>query len=51
MSLYRVKLTFKYSDTVHVNADNEEEAAAKALVNCEETFICFYDAEVVEEEE
>jgi len=47
---YRVKLIFKYSDVVHVEADNKEEAIKEALESeFEEMFECFYDAEVNEE--
>ena len=48
---YRVKLTFKYSDTVHVEALSEKEAIEKSLVECEEEYECFYDAEVIIEGE
>ena len=47
---YRVKLTFKYSDVVHVEAENDSEAIQKALPECREEYECFYDAEVTEEE-
>ncbi len=46
---YRVKLIFKYSAVVHVEADSEKEAIEKALPDCEEDYECFYDAEVSEE--
>jgi len=45
---YKVKLTFKYSDTVYVQADNEKDAINKALDECEEQYECFYDANVTE---
>ena len=50
MTNYKVKLTFKYSDTVHVEAEDREEAVAKALFDCQEVFESFYDAEVEEED-
>ena len=45
MKKYRVKLTFKYSDVVHVWAPNEKEAIASALDDCQEEYECFYDSE------
>ena len=47
---YAVKLIFKYSDIVHVEAETEEEAIQLALVDCQEEFECFYDTEVKEED-
>ena len=48
---YKVKLIFKYSDVVHVeaDADSEKEAIEKALQDCHETYESFYDAEVERE--
>ena len=46
---YKVKLSFVYSDIVHVEADDEREAIEKALTECCEQYECFYDAEVSEE--
>jgi hypothetical protein len=46
---YRVKLIFKYSDVVHVDAKDEKEAVSLALDECEEMYESFYDAEVTEE--
>ena len=50
MKKYAVKLTFKYSDIIHVEASNKEEALAKALSSdfCEE-YESFYDSQVEEE--
>jgi hypothetical protein len=48
MKKYKVKLIFKYSDTVHVWAKNEQEAIEKAMKECHEEYECFYDAEVEE---
>lgn len=49
MMKYAVKLIFKYSDIVHVEADTEKEAIEKAMTDCEEQYECFYDCEVTEE--
>jgi len=46
---YKVKLIFKYSDIVHVEASSQEEAIREAMVDCDEEFECFFDAEVEEE--
>lgn len=46
---YRVKLIFKYSDVVHVEADSEIEAIEKAMPECQEVYESWYDAEVTEE--
>ena len=43
---YKVRLIFKYSDIVHVEAETEKEAIEKALPECDEQYECFYDAEV-----
>jgi hypothetical protein len=50
MAKYKVKLIFKYSDIVHVEADNESEAEVKALAECEEEYESFYDSEIEEED-
>jgi hypothetical protein len=47
---YKVKLIFKYSDVVHVEADNEKDAIRQALDECKEQYECFYDAEIESEE-
>lgn len=49
MGKYAVKLTFKYSDVVHVEAENESDAIAEALEECHEEYECFYDADVTTE--
>lgn len=49
MKKYRVRLVFMYSDVVHVEADNKEDAIEKAMDECEEQYECFYDASVTEE--
>ena len=46
---YRVKLIFKYSDVVHVEADDEDEAITRAVLDSHEEYESFYDAEVSEE--
>ena len=48
---YKVKLIFKYSDVVHVEADSEKEAIQLALEDCHEQYECFYDAAVESEDE
>ena len=48
---YKVKLIFKYSDVVYVDAEDEKEAIEKAMAECEEQYECFYDAEVREDDE
>ena len=50
MTKYKVKLIFKYSDTVHVEAEDEKEAISKATEECEEMFESFWDARVEVEE-
>jgi len=49
MPKYKVYLVFKYSDTVHVEAETEKEAITKAVDECQEMYESFYDAEVTEE--
>lgn len=49
MQKYKVKLIFKYSDTIHVEADNPDDAVKLAMIECEEEFESFYDAEIDEE--
>jgi len=46
---YKVRLVFKYSDIVHVEAENKEDAVRAAMLDCNEQFECFYDADVTEE--
>ena len=46
---YRVKLIFLYSDIVHVEAENREEAERKAFDECQEEYECFYNSEIEEE--
>lgn len=48
---YRVKLTFKYSDVVYVEAFSEKEAIENALADCNEQYESFYDASVTEEDD
>ncbi len=48
---YKVKLTFKYSDVVHVEAESEEKAVKAAMFDCDEQYECFYDAEVSEDDD
>jgi hypothetical protein len=49
MKKYKVKLIFKYSDVVHVEAEDEKEAISKAMEECNEQYECFYDSEVEED--
>ena len=49
MKKYKVKLVFKYSDVVHVEAENEEDAIMFALDECQEEYECFYDSKVTDE--
>ena len=49
MKNYRVKLMFVYSDVVHVEARNEDDAIKEAMLHCQEEYEFFYDAEVDEE--
>ena len=46
MNNYEVKLTFLYSDIVHVKAVSKEEAVSVALNFCHEQYECFYDSDV-----
>ena len=48
---YKVKLSFLYTDVVHVKAVSEEEAVRVALNFCHEEYDCFYDSDVELEEE
>ena len=50
MPCYKVKLIFKYSDIVHVEADSEDEAIQTALAFAEPEFECLYDSEVTIED-
>ena len=49
MPTYKVKLTYKYSDTIEVEADNKTEAIEQALASedIHEQFECLHDAKVV----
>ena len=47
---YRCKLSFLYTDIVHVEADNEDEAEKLALKDCHEEYDTYYDAKITEEE-
>jgi hypothetical protein len=49
MKKYRVKLEFIYSDVVHVEAKNKEDAVKEALLDCSEEYEKFYDARIREE--
>lgn len=51
MKKYKVKVIFKYSDIVHVEAEDEEEAIELALKEADEQYDYFYDAEVSEDDE
>ena len=46
---YKVYLTFRYSDIVHVEADNEEDAIKKAMDECQEEYECWLDAGVTKD--
>jgi len=46
MKKYKVKLIFKYSDVVIVEAEDEEDAIEKATAECHGQFKCFFDAKV-----
>ena len=46
---YKVKLTFLYSDIVHVEADDKKEAIERALYEAQEEYESFYDADVTED--
>ena len=45
---YLVKVIYKYSDTVNVIADSEEDAIEKASYMGNESYESFYDAEILE---
>ena len=49
MKKYKVKVSFIYSDIVHVEAENEKDATQKAIEECHEEYECFYDAKVDDE--
>ena len=51
MPTYRVKVTYKYSDTVEVEAENREEAMALAPEQADERFECLYDCEIIYDNE
>lgn len=46
MDKYKVKLSFIYSDVVHVEADNAKDAERKALEECREEYECFYNSDI-----
>ena len=48
---YKVKLVFKYSDIVHVEAESEKEAIEKAFHDCNEQYECFFDVSVSDDDE
>jgi hypothetical protein len=48
MKKYRVKLIFRYTDTVEVEAENSEEAVGRALDECNEQYECLEDSRVTE---
>jgi hypothetical protein len=48
MNKYKVKVIYKYSDTVEVEAKNPEDAIKAANLIADEDFESFYDAEVEE---
>ena len=48
---YKVKLTFKYSDIVHVEAEDESEAEKLALQDCSEQYECHYDTEITPDDD
>lgn len=49
MKKYKVRLVFKYSDVVHVEANSEKEAIEKAMVDCDEQYESFVEAVVRED--
>ena len=49
MKKYRVKVIFRYSDVVHVEAKDEKEAETKALDECDLQEECYEDCEITEE--
>jgi hypothetical protein len=50
MKKWRCKLTFIYSDVVHVEAETKEEAEKLALVEAEPMYEYWDDSEIEEEE-
>lgn len=51
MPIYKVKVTYKYSDTIEVKAESPEEALAIAPTDADEEFECLYDCEIISETE
>lgn len=51
MPTYTVKVTYKYSDTVTVEADSKEEAFSKAPEYANEQYESLYDCELIKETE
>lgn len=51
MPIYKVKVTYKYSDTLEVKAKSREEALAIAPIDADEQFECLYDCEIISETE
>ena len=49
MPKYKVKLEFCYTDIVHVEAVDEEEAEEKALDGCQEEYDRYLDCQITEE--
>ena len=50
MKKFSVKVTYKYSDTVEVFAETEEEAQNIAVNEAKESFECLHDIEVLQTE-
>ncbi len=50
MNAYKVKLVFKYSDTVHVKAETEKEAIEIAIRECEEHYECLYEVTISDDD-
>jgi hypothetical protein len=50
MKKFSVKVTYKYSDTVEVFAETEEEAQNMAVNEAKESFECLHDIEVLQTE-
>lgn len=52
MKTYTVKLTYKYTDTVKVKANSQEEAKNNAVLESNDAqYESLYDAEVLSEED
>jgi hypothetical protein len=50
MKKYKVRLEFRYSDVVHVEAESEKEAEMKALDQSEPMYEAYVDTTITEEE-